>query len=116
MTLKEKWEVRRFEWYWTKQGRKDMFTWVHRYLRLHNELLADSVYQYMYHYQRNALIEYVKCDVKGKKMSDEEYGALIDALADIYNQSRAEKVDKYKLLVGCLYVLWKEKLTTEVQT
>ena len=49
-------------------------------------------------------------------MSDEEYGALIDALADIYNQSRTEKVDKYKLLVGCLYVLWKEKLTTEVQT
>lgn len=41
MTLKEKRKVRRFERYWKKQGRKDLFTWVHRYLRLHSELLAD---------------------------------------------------------------------------
>ncbi len=37
MRVKEKIKIRRFERYWNKQGRKDLFTWVHRYLRLHSD-------------------------------------------------------------------------------
>ena len=66
MASKEKIKTRRFKKYWEKQGRKDLFTWVHRYLRLHNELLVDNVYQDIYDYCRNALKEYLKKDVKNK--------------------------------------------------
>ena len=108
MTLKEKWKVRRFERYWYKQGRKDLFTWVHRYLRLHSELLDDGVYQEMFDYHRKTLVEYVKRDVKRKNTTDKEYGELIDVLADIYNRNGAERVNKYKPLVDELYNFWKE--------
>ncbi|MBR3864731.1 MAG: hypothetical protein IKJ19_06450 [Clostridia bacterium] len=108
MTLIEKWKFRRFERYWHKQGRKDLFTWVHRYLRLHSELLDDSVYQEMFDYHRNTLIAYVKRDVKRKNTTDKEYGELIDVLADIYNRNGAERVNKYKPLVDELYNFWKE--------
>ena len=87
MTLKEKIKVRRLERYWKKQGRKDLFTWVHRYLRLHSELLDDGVYQEMFDYHRKTLIAYVKRDVKRKNTTDKEYGELIDVLADIYNKN-----------------------------
>ncbi len=108
MTLKEKWKARCFERYWHKQGRKDMFTWIHRYLRLHSELLDDSVYQEMFDYHRNTLIAYVKRDVKRKNTTDKEYGELIDVLADIYNQNGAERVNKCKPLVEELYNFWKK--------
>lgn len=108
MTLKEKWKFRRFERYWHKQFRKDLFTWVHRYLRLHSELLDDNVYQEMFDYHRNTLIAYVKRDVKRKNTTDKEYGELIDVLADIYNRNGAERVNKYKPLVDELYNFWKE--------
>ena len=86
MTLKEKLKVRRFERYWKKQGRKDLFTWIYRYLRLHSELLDDSVYQEMFDYHRNTLIAYVKRDGKRKNTSDKEYGEMIDELADIFKE------------------------------
>ena len=108
MTLKEKWKFRRFERYWHKQGRKDLFTWAHRYLRLHSELLDDGVYQEMFDYHRKTLIAYVKRDVKRKNTTDKEYGELIDVLADIYNKNGAERVNKYKPLVDELYSFWKE--------
>lgn len=108
MTLKGKLKVRRFERYWNKHGRKNMFTWVHRYLRLHSELLQDNVYQEMFNYHRNTLIAYMKRDVKRKDTSDKEYGEVIDVLADIFNQNGAERVNKYKTLVELLYKFWKE--------
>ena len=94
MTLKEKIKYRRFEKYWKKHGRKDLFTWVHRYLRLHNEVLADSVYQNMYDYHRNTLIAYLKKDVNNKKFDDTTLGELVDVLADIFNKEEAELVNK----------------------
>ncbi|MBR2341751.1 MAG: hypothetical protein IKA72_05030 [Clostridia bacterium] len=108
MTLEEKMEIRRFQRYWKKEGRKRMFTWVHRYLRLHSELLDDSVYQQMFDYHRNTLIAYFKRDVKRKDTSDKEYGEVIDVLADIYNQNGAERANKYKSLVEELYRFFKE--------
>lgn len=108
MTIKEKMKVSHIERYWKKQGRKDLFTWIHRYFRLHSELLENSVYQIMFDYHRNTLIEYYKRDVKRKNTGDKEYGELIDILADIYNQNNAERVNEYKLLVDQLYNFWKE--------
>ena len=87
-----------------------MFTWVHRYLRLHSELLEDIVYQEMFDYHRNMLIAYLKKDIKDKNMSDTQYGEMIDVLADIYNQNGAERVNKFKPIVDELYKSWKENL------
>lgn len=95
---------------WFKYGRKNMFTWVHRYLRLHSELLEDIVYQEMFDYHRNMLIAYLKKDIKDKNMSDTQYGEMIDVLADIYNQNGAERVNKFKPIVDELYKSWKENL------
>jgi hypothetical protein len=106
--LKDKLKTRRFERHFKKQGRKDLFTWVHRYLRLHNDLLGDSIYQKMYNYHRDTLIAYLKRDVKGKNTSDKEYGEMIDELADIFNRNSAERVNKYQSLVETLYNHWKE--------
>ena len=99
---------RRIERRWFKYGRKDMFTWVHRYLRLHSELLEDDIYQEMFDYFRNTLIAYLKRDDKGKNMSDTRYGELIDELADIFNKIFANRVDKWKPIVDQLYEYWKE--------
>lgn len=112
MTLKEKLKACRVERYWKKQCRKDLFTWVHRYLRLHSELLVDSVYQNMYDYHRNTLIAYLKNDIDNKKFNDTKLGELVDVLADIFNKDEAEQVNKYKSLVDELYEFWKENLST----
>jgi len=108
MTLKN----RRFEKHWKKQGRKDLFTWIHRYLRLHYELLEDSVYQNMYDYHRNTLIAYLKNDVENKKLDDTQLGSLVDFIADVFNKNEAERVNKYKPLVDELYKFWKENPST----
>ncbi len=107
MKISEKLNARRFERYWEKKGRKDMFTWVHRYLRLHIELLDDSVYQEIYDYYRNTLIEYVKKDIGDKKIDNEKLGELVDTLANIINKDHADVVNKYKVLVDEIYDFWK---------
>ncbi len=106
--LKEKLKFRRFERYWKKQGKKDLFSWVHRYLRLHSKLLANNIYQNMYDYHRNTLIAYLKNAVNNKKLDDTQLGELVDVLADIFNKDNAEQVNKYKSLVDELYKFWKE--------
>lgn len=107
MTSKEKLEIRRFEKYWKNQGRKNLFIWIHRFLRLHSELLVDSVYQNMYEYHRNTLIAYLKKDADNKKFSDTQLGELVDVLADIFNKKEPKKVNKYKSLLDNLYNIWK---------
>lgn len=106
MLLKEKLEAWRIKRYWKKRGRKDFFTWVHRYLRLHTDLLGDSVYQDMYEYFRKTLIAYLRKDIKDKKSDDIKLGELIEVLADIFNKEGAEQVNKYKSTVDELYVVW----------
>ena len=99
---------KRFEKYWQKEGKKDLFTWVHRYLRLNSELLADPFYNYMYEYYRKAIISCLKKDVQNKKTTDNKLGELVDILADIFNKDNAEYVNKYKELVEEIYNFWKK--------
>ena len=108
MRSKDKKDIRRFERYWEKQGRQDMFTWVHRYLRLHRELLEDSAYQSLYDFHRATLILYLRKDLNDNKTDDAKLGELIDVLADIFNRNEAERVNKYKPVVDELYKVWKE--------
>ncbi len=107
MTLIEKFKFWRIQRNWKKQGRKDLFTWIHRYLRLHSELLEDDIYKQMLDYHRNTLIAYLKRDVKDKNISDALYGELIDVLADFFNKNAEERVNKYKPIVDELYKSWK---------
>ncbi len=108
MTLREKLKIRRIERSWNKYGRKDTFTWVHRYLRLHSELLEDPVYQEIFYYNRATLIAYMKKEAKRKNTSDEQIGDVLDVLADIFNENAAERVNKYKPLIDILYKFWKD--------
>ena len=108
MSLKDKIRLRNFEEYWDKKGRRDMFTWMHRYLRLHSELLVDSDYKKIYDYCLNTLIAYIKKDGIDRKVEDSEIGDLIEVLADIFNRDNVEYVNKYKPVVDELYNCWKE--------
>ena len=108
MSLKDKLRIRRFEKYWKRSGRKKLFTNVHRYLRLHKELLEDEIYQNLYNFTRNTLIAYFKRDHNDYDMSDEERGEFIDMLADIFNRNAADIVNKYQSLVEKLYDMEKE--------
>ena len=105
MEIKDK--ARCQDQYWQKEGKKDLFTWVHRYLRLHSELLVDFIYKDMYEYYRNAIISCLKKDVESKKLKDSKLGKLADTLADIFNKDNAEYVNKYKALVEEIYNIWK---------
>ena len=94
-----------------QQKRRDLFTWVHRYLRLHNDLLADTVYQTMYDYSRNELISYLKTDVENNNFNDMQLGELVDALADVFNKEETICVNSYKKTVELLYECFKESTT-----
>ena len=63
-----------FEQYWEEQRKRDLFTWVHRYLRLHEELLEDSVYEDIYNYSRQTLITFLKEDISTEETDDEQLG------------------------------------------
>ena len=102
----KKWKLWRKERRWNKQGRKEAFTWVYRYLRLHSELLADPVYQRMFDYHRETLIAYYKRDIKNKNIEGEKWGELVDMLTDMFNRTSPARVDKYKPLVEDLYSVW----------
>lgn len=108
MKLKEKLEIRNFESSWKDYDRKDLFTWVHRYLRLNNQLLKDSVYQNMYDYLRKSLMAYLREDIKELKVDDEKLGELVDVFADVFNKESAEQVNKYKSVVEELYSVWEK--------
>lgn len=108
MEIKEKSKVSRFKKYWVKQGKKDLFTWLHRYLRLHSELLFDSGYQNMYNYYRKTLITYVKKDIDNINVDDSKLGELVDFFADVFNKNSPELVNKYKQLVEELYKISKD--------
>lgn len=113
MDRKEKRKIRRFERCWFKRGRKELFTWLHRYLRLNKDLLEDNIYKEMYEYYRNTLIKYFRRDVKRRGTSDEEYGKLIDVLADIFNRNCEERVNRYKAIIENHYSFWKENPNLE---
>ena len=109
MALKKKDKSFHFEKYWDEYGRRDTFTKVHRYLRLHRELLEDSEYKEMYDYYRNTLIMYLRKDMEDKKYSDKQLGGVLDVLADIFNKDAVEYVNSYKPLVELLYNCWKKE-------
>ena len=86
---------------------KELSTWTHRYLRLHQELLEDPIYKNMFECNRIILVSYLKKDLKRNRMTDEQLGELVDTLADIFNKYYAEHVNAYKPIVDELYELWK---------
>ena len=88
--------------------KKDLFTWAHRYLRLHSDLLADNIYQTMYDFFRNQLITYLKKDIENSKFNDMQLGELIDTFADAFNKEETAQVNEYKTVIEELYNYFKE--------
>ncbi|MBR2614687.1 MAG: hypothetical protein IKC71_03725 [Clostridia bacterium] len=92
-----------------KARKRDLFTWAHRYLRLHNELLVEEVYKKVYDYCRNNLITLLKKDIKNNKLEDSKLGEIVDTIADLFNKENIEKVNKNKFLVEEVYKLFVEE-------
>ena len=108
MKTKEKRKTKKAPPRLNAQVRKDMFTWVHRYLRLHSELLVDDeIYKKMFEYHRSTLAAYVKKELKLTGISDGQLNDLIDTLADTFNETGSDFVEQYKPLVDELYRCWK---------
>ena len=77
-------------------------------MRLHRELLEDSLYKRMYDYHRDTLILYLRKDFKGKRYSDRDLGDILDVLTDFFNKDSVEYINGYKFFVEQLYNRWKE--------
>ena len=116
MKLVEKLKEKRFKKYWDRQGKKDLFTWVFRYLRLHSELLSDTSFLNLYNSCRNILVSYLRKDMNGKEVNDSQLEELIDALTDEFNENEPELVNQYKIAVDELNKLLKENpnILTEI--
>ena len=107
MSLKKFGLNRRRKDRYTRQKRQELFTWLHRYLRLHNELLADESYQIMYDYVRATLIAYLQKDVEGSNgFDDETLGRFVDRITDIFVGEHPEYVEKYKPYVILFHDVW----------
>ena len=100
-------KVKNNEKIWQKGTGKRIATWVHRYLRLHAELLEDAIYKDIYDYHRGMLIACLKRKTKKKRATDEDLGELADVLANIFNRSSPDRVNAYKPLVDTLYTVWR---------
>ncbi len=104
-----KFTMRALAKYSQKENRKEMFRWVYRYLRLHQELLEDSLYQEMYNFHRNTLIAHFEARTNLEQFDKNEYSQLLDACADMFNKRAKRKVDRYKGFVELLYAFWAGK-------
>ena len=89
-----------------KGWKKDLATWVHRYLRLHSELRKDEVYEDMYEKFRSALVQAVREDFHYGKKDEKKLEGLIDLLADEFNKENAERVNGYQPVVEELRKTW----------
>lgn len=108
MSLKEWIRRRREKRYWEKYGKKKFCARVHRYLRLHSELLEDEIYRDMFLYYRKELIEcYRKEGSFAKDREEEKCEQHVDILADIYSRNWEESVNEYKPVVDQLYENWE---------
>ena len=107
MSLIYRLKVRKLDKY-LRNRQKELYTWIHRYLRLHGELLEDEIYQKMYDYNRNALINIYKKEINRKDVNDMRYGELADNLADIFNKHAADRVNERRPTVERCYNLWKK--------
>ena len=91
---------------WEKMGRNERTIWMHRYFRLHKELLNDPVYKTVYDRNRLRVIERIQQRSQEHRDS-EELGDFIDWMADAYNDFAAKKVNRYQPIMEENYVIWK---------
>lgn len=94
----------------TKQ-KEELFTWGHRYLRLHKELLADCFCAYMYQKFRSVLIEQLRKKLGGYGKTQEEFGEFVDSLADMYNREHAEEVHKFTCVLEMMREVCAQNLS-----
>ena len=108
MKSKEKIKNNTIEEELKQQNKREMFTWMHRYLRLHDELLSDEDYKNIYDYLRDSLVECLEKDMPETNFDNQQLGSMIDTIADIFNKKDAEQSEKLKPLVDEFYKIWKE--------
>ena len=100
--------IQRFNQCLANWRNKEHSAWIHRYLRLHGELLEDPVYKMMFEFYRAKQISYLKKNAKRKNKNDAQLGELVDVLADIFNRYSPDRVNAYKWEVESLYRIWKK--------
>ncbi|MBO7297711.1 MAG: hypothetical protein J6U60_01535 [Clostridia bacterium] len=95
----------------TTKQKEELCTWGHRYLRLHKELLADCFCAYMYQKFRLVLIEKLRKKLGGYGKTQEEFGAFVDSLADMYNSEHAQEVHKFTFVLEMLREVCAQNLS-----
>lgn len=90
-----------------KGWKKDLATWVHRYLRLHPELMTDALYEDMYKKFLSALVKAVREDFHYRKKEEPFLEKLIEVMADEFNKENEERVNEYEPVVEELRKVWE---------
>ena len=90
-----------------KKREKQLFAWGYRYLRLHSELLEDSVYARMYKIFRLSVVRELRKKRKMYEDSEEIVGELADTIADKFNKKNMKRVNKYELMIKVIRGLYK---------
>ncbi|MBQ8295263.1 MAG: hypothetical protein IJX87_02380 [Clostridia bacterium] len=116
---KEKAKAKHVKQLWKSYCHEDyrpkMFQLVYSYLRLHKELLEDSIYQEMYDYHRETMIAYATKWFKDTFIVQEgRCGRWVDKWADSYKEDR-EDVEEVKPLVELLYKTWEKDGPREIR-
>ncbi len=102
-------KIMRIERRANKHGREELCKQIHRYFRLHRELLEDSVYKEIYDYYRATLIVYLKKDLRDNMLDDAGIGDLIDMFADYYNKKHAaENTTACRAVIDERYKTWQK--------
>ena len=94
--------------YYKKETRRAMFKIVHCYLRMHSELLEDSLYQKIYDHHRKELVLYQKRRLEPEEYDEELVGFVLDRMADMQIREERSKIEKYQRFVKLLRTEWTE--------
>ena len=109
--------LKEVERYLEEYVQKVVFKNIHRYLRLHKELLKDSVYTRLYnHVRKNLIASSMHEHGETGAEAEEKRGILLDVLADIHNQENAKKVNQYKVDVERFYEVFKKFPPRDIRT
>ena len=79
------------------------YYWIHRYLRLHSELLEDDIYRELYDMARHMRIVRHKNKFGWKDEDEKAIGEVLDMSADFLNKESPDEVKKWKPIVRIFY-------------
>ena len=91
----------------TGEKSREVSYWIYRYLRLHSELLKDSVYRELYDTVRQKRIVRHKNIFHRKDEEEKAIGEVLDMGADFLNKESPNEVEEWRGFVTLFYEAFK---------